>query len=183
MDYGFQGFGGPPGGSQAASGLLGQYHSISQKILRKSLGKNACVILDTANEKLTKILNTGVAVLLKSKHKKKPTKIDSEGSEDEMEGIENAEKSESENSDEYSDMDEDEEEELEAAEMEKQRLLDEFVEDFPDEILNADINDEEKQALAKVLTRQHTFMVDQLKVNIDQQLGYEAGSMENAAIH
>ena len=172
MDYGFSGFGGPPGG---ASGSLfgGQYQSISQKILRKSLGANSCKLLDAANEKLIKILNTGAAVYLKTRQKhKKPAKIDEEGSENDMEGIEDAEKSEKEekDSDDYSDMDEDEEEELEAMEIEKQNLLDEFVEEFPDQIISADIPEEEQQTLAKILTRQHTFMIDQLKVNMESDL-------------
>ena len=155
MDYGFGGFGGPPGsggpGSLFGAGAFhGQYQSVSQKIMRKSLGENACKLLDSANEKLTKILNTGVGIYLKTKQRKKLTKLgEDEDSDKDMEGDEDAEKSNSDNedqeshSDEYSDIDEEEEEEMEAAEMEKSRLLDLFVEEFPDEILNSDVPEEE----------------------------------------
>lgn len=61
----------------------------------------------------------------------------------EMEGVEAAEKSGSEedsHSEGYGDMDEDEEDEEEmAAEIERQRLLDIFVEELPEEILSSSV--------------------------------------------
>ena len=64
-------------------------------------------------------------------------------------------------SDAYSDMDEDEEDEHEmAADMEKQRLLDLYVEELPDEVISSDIPEEQQHMLVKILTRQHAFMID-----------------------
>jgi hypothetical protein len=64
-------------------------------------------------------------------------------------------------SDAYSDMDEDEEDEHEmAADVEKQRLLDLYVEELPDEVINSDIPEEQQHMLVKILTRQHAFMID-----------------------
>lgn len=63
FDFGsLAGFGPPPGQNQdgksfATSGL---FQSISQKILRKNLGNGARKLLDRANERLAKILNSNV---------------------------------------------------------------------------------------------------------------------------
>ena len=88
-----------------------------------------------------------------------------------MEGVVGADKSGSEEdsrSDGYGEMDEDEEEEQEmAAEIEKQRQLDLFVEELADEILSSGIPEEQQHVLAKILTRQHAFTADQLKMNFE----------------
>jgi hypothetical protein len=183
-DYGFGGFGGggPPGSSLAGAGgapfggaFQGQYQSITQKILRKSLGGGARKLLDSANERLSKILSAGAAYRIKPKGKgKQVAKLGGplgEDSADEMEGVEGAEKSGSEEdsrSDGYGEMDEDEEEEQEmAAEIEKQRQLDLFVEELADEILASGIPEDQQHVLAKILTRQHAFTADQLKMNFE----------------
>lgn len=60
FDYGFGGFGGGgPPGSSSGSPFGGHYQSITQKILRKNLGNGAKKLLDEANDRLAKILNTG----------------------------------------------------------------------------------------------------------------------------
>lgn len=51
----------------------GQYQSITQKILRKNLGSEARKMLDNANNRLAKILNTGSGIKIaqrKSRRKK-----------------------------------------------------------------------------------------------------------------
>jgi hypothetical protein len=177
LDYGLGAFtGGPPGTSSAAANALfggafqGQYQSISQKILRKSLGEPARKLLDTANERLSKILSGGVSVRLKT-HAKRKQGEGGEGSGEEMEGIEANHKGGSgeddSHSDGYGDIEEDEEEQ-EVAEMERERLLDAFVEELPAEILNSGIPEEQQHALAKVLTRQHAFMLDQLRMRLEE---------------
>jgi hypothetical protein len=129
------GAGGPPGSSSNSpfgGAFGGHYQAITQKILRKNLGNGAKKLLDRANERLAKILNTGPEQAFKMKQaNKKPKKIKKVGAEgygDEMEGVEGAEKSVSDDeehsggpdhdsdddsggSDGYGDMDEDEEEE------------------------------------------------------------------------
>jgi len=54
-----------------------------------------------------------------------------------------------------------------AAEMEKQRLIDLFVEELPDEIIASKMPEDQQHILVKILTRQHTFMMDQLKMNYE----------------
>lgn len=92
MDYGLGPFG---GGKEGGPGSLfggGQYQSISQKILRKSLGDAAQKLLDRTNDKLSKILSqSAAAVRLKASAKGK--EAGDRGSGDEMEGIEAAQKS------------------------------------------------------------------------------------------
>lgn len=76
-------------------------------------------------------------------------------------GGENDSDKDSGGSDAYSDMDEDEEDEHEmAADVEKQRLLDLYVEELPDEVINSDVPEEQQHMLVKILTRQHAFMID-----------------------
>ena len=74
-DYGYGGMhsykdpwaGAPPDLNSASpfDGVLGsgQYQSITQKILRKNLGNEARKVLDQANNRLAKILNTGSLTL------------------------------------------------------------------------------------------------------------------------
>lgn len=192
FDYGLGGFGGggPAGGSSAGAGgslfggaLHGQHQSITQKILRKGLGNGARKLLDSANERLAKILNSGPAYRIKVKSR--GPKPRAEGGADEMEGVEAAGKSGSEEdspSEGYGEMEEDEDEEQEmAAEIERQRLLDIFVEELPDEILDSAIPEDQQHVLAKVLTRQHAFMVDQLKMHIEEAAHGEADMEDIAA--
>jgi len=47
-----------------------------------------------------------------------------------------------------------------AADMEKQRLLDLYVEELPDEVISSEIPEEQQHMLVKILTRQHAFMID-----------------------
>jgi len=199
LDYGFGGLGGggPHGGPSGGAGSAlfggafhGQYQSITQKILRKSLGNGARKLLDSANERLAKILNagSGPAYRIKAKAKGKGPKKLGDGAGGEMEDVGAGGKSGSEeedshsHSDGYGDMDEDEEEEQEmAAEIEKQRLLDIFVEELPDEILSSGIPEDQQHVLVKVLTRQHAFMVDQLKMNFEDAAQGDAELTDIAA--
>lgn len=57
MDYGLGSFGGMREGGPGSLFGNGQYQSISQKILRKSLGDQAQKLLDKANDRLSKILS------------------------------------------------------------------------------------------------------------------------------
>jgi hypothetical protein len=78
------------------------------------------------------------------------------------------EEDESPEEEEYGDMEEEEEDEQEMQqEMEKQRLIDLFVEELPSEIISSKIPEEQQHILVKILTRQHTFMMDQLKMNCE----------------
>lgn len=119
-----------------------------------------------------------------------------------MEGVEGAEKSgsapsddgersggadhdsdeDSQGSDGYGDMDEDEEEEQEMAEIEKQRLLDIYVEELPEEIINSGVPEEQQHMLVKILTRQHAFMIDQLKMNCEDAAASDPGGEETAEL-
>ena len=172
FDYGF----GDRGNSPFGSAFGGHYQSITQKILRKNLGNGARKILDTANTKLAKILNSGNAYKIKQVKKKK--KADNDGYDEEMDEIVAApvnpdkeksnEEDESPEEEEYGDMEEEEEDEQEMQqEMEKQRLIDLFVEELPSEIISSKIPEEQQHILVKILTRQHTFMMDQLKMNCE----------------
>jgi hypothetical protein len=180
FDYGFGGFGGggPPGSSGNSlfgSAFGGQYQSITQKILRKNLGNGARKMLDSANERLTKILNTGQAYKIKTKMKKKAAKKLKDGYGDEMEDLEKDKEGHSDedisksdgehnedsgSSDGYGDMENEEDEREMEADIERQRLLDLFVEELPDEILASNIPEDQKTMLVKILTRQHAFMID-----------------------
>lgn len=82
FDYGF----GDKGNSPFGSAFGGHYQSITQKILRKNLGNGARKILDTANSKLAKILNTGNAFKIKKVKKKKNT-AENDGYDEEMDEI------------------------------------------------------------------------------------------------
>ena len=79
FDYGFADRGNSPFGSAFG----GHYQSITQKILRKNLGNAARKILDSANAKLAKILNTGNAYKIKQVKKKKKN----DGYDEEMDEI------------------------------------------------------------------------------------------------
>ena len=73
-------------------------------------------------------------------------------------------------------MEEEEEDEQEIQqEIERQKLLDLFVEELPDEIISSKMPEEQQHILVKILTRQHTFMMDQLKLN------YEDGQVDSVA--
>lgn len=136
-------------------------------MLRKGLGEPARKILDSANERLSKILSGNMAVRIKAAKAKAEG---GEGSGEEMEGIEAAQKDgsgdEGSHSDGYGDIED--EEEHEAAEMERERLLDVYVEELPDEILNSGIPEDQMQALAKALPRQHAFMLDHLRMRLEE---------------
>lgn len=67
-------------------------------------------------------------------------------------------------------------------EMEKQRLLDIYVEELPDEIINSDVPEEQQHMLVKILTRQHAFMIDQLKMNCEDATAVNPGGEETAEI-
>lgn len=162
LDYGLGAFGaaargGPAGagGSLFAEAFGSHYSSLGQKILTKSLGEPARKLLDAANERLSKILGGGPAVRIKATDE---AKLASKalGTGEAMEGVESGRKSDHAEddspSDGYGDIDEDEEE-LEAADLERQRLLDVYVEELAEEILRADIAEDQKEALAKLLTR------------------------------
>lgn len=71
FDYGFGDRGPASSMSPFGSAFGGHYQSITQKILRKNLGNGARKILDTANVKLAKILNSGNAYKIKQSKKKK----------------------------------------------------------------------------------------------------------------
>jgi hypothetical protein len=125
---------------------------------------------------LAKILNSGNAYKIKQVKKKK--KADNDGYDEEMDEIVAApvnpdkeksnEEDESPEEEEYGDMEEEEEDEQEMQqEMEKQRLIDLFVEELPSEIISSKIPEEQQHILVKILTRQHTFMMDQLKMNCE----------------
>lgn len=215
FDYGFGGLGGfggfggggPPGSSSNSpfgGAFGGHYQAITQKILRKNLGNGAKKLLDRANERLAKILNSGPAQAYKIRQGKKKTKkakklvADPDEYGDEMEGVEAAgagsdegERSgggdhesdeDSQGSDGYGDVDEEEEEELEMAEIEKQRLLDIYVEELPEEIINSGVPEEQQHMLVKILTRQHAFMIDQLKMNCEDAAGGEPSGEESAEL-
>lgn len=68
-----------------------------------------------------------------------------------------------------------------AAEIEKQRLLDEYVEELPEQIINSSIPEEQQHMLVKILTRQHAFMIDQLKMNFEDAANEDLGGEEMAA--
>ena len=125
---------------------------------------------------MAKILNSGNAYKIKQVKKKK--KADNDGYDEEMDEIVAApvnpdkeksnEEDESPEEEEYGDMEEEEEDEQEMQqEMEKQRLIDLFVEELPSEIISSKIPEEQQHILVKILTRQHTFMMDQLKMNCE----------------
>jgi len=126
---------------------------------------------------LAKILNSGNAYKIKQVKKKK--KADNDGYDEEMDEIvaapvnpdkekSNEEDESPEEEEEYGDMEEEEEDEQEMQqEMEKQRLIDLFVEELPSEIISSKIPEEQQHILVKILTRQHTFMMDQLKMNCE----------------
>lgn len=179
---GFGGFSGSKaGGSLFGGALHGQYQSISQKIMRKNLGNQARKLLDSGNERLTKILNTGVALKIRADKKKKPKKLAEEFG---MEGVEFAEKSGSNSRDEsHSDYGDEQEEQEIQAEIERQKMLDQFVEEFPTEIMEASVPEDQLQQLAKILTRQHAFMVDQLKLGANERLLSGADKMELTEEH
>ena len=180
---GFGGFSGSKAGGClfGAGSLHGQYQSISQKIMRKNLGNQARKLLDSGNERLTKILNTGVALKIRADKKKKPKKLAEEFG---MEGVEFAEKSGSNSHDEsHSDYGDEQEEQEIQAEIERQKLLDQFVEDFPNELLDASVPEDQLQQLAKILTRQHAFMVDQLKLGANERMLSGADKMELTEEH
>jgi hypothetical protein len=65
FDYGFGDRGPTSSASPFGNAFGGHYQSITQKILRKNLGNGARKILDTANTKLAKILNSGSAYKIK----------------------------------------------------------------------------------------------------------------------
>lgn len=82
-----------------------------------------------------------------------------------MEGVEAAQKSGSiSQSDGYGDIDDEEE----AAEIERERLLDVFVEELAEEIVSSGIPDDQQHVLAKVLTRQHSLMLDHLRMGMEE---------------
>mmetsp|Transcript_11609 Transcript_11609/g.17576 ORF Transcript_11609/g.17576 Transcript_11609/m.17576 type:complete len:106 (+) Transcript_11609:3031-3348(+) len=61
----------------------------------------------------------------------------------------------------YEDVDEEAEEEQDMeADIQRQQQLDDFVEAIPDEVINSDIPEDQQHLLIKILTRQHTFMID-----------------------
>lgn len=110
-----------------------------------------------------------------------------------MEGIEKVEKDEqnsadehnedSESSDGYGDLEPDEEDEREMeADIERQRLLDVFVEEIPDEILASNIPEDQKTMLVKVLTRQHAFMIDQLRLSVEDAEAKESSDLSAAGL-
>ena len=68
------------------------------------------------------------------------------------------------------------------AEMEKQRLLDIYVEELPEEIINSGVPEEQQHMLVKILTRQHAFMIDQLKMNCEDAAAGHPGGEETAEI-
>lgn len=153
FDYGFGERGPSSSTSPFGSAFGGHYQSITQKILRKNLGNGARKLLDSANTKLAKILNAGSPYKIKQVKKKKKN----DGYDEEMDEVvaapTNPDKDKEHNEDEesgeedsqgYGEMEEEEEDEQEmAAEMEKQRLLDLFVEELPDEIISSSIPEDQ----------------------------------------
>ena len=147
--------------------------------------------MDSANAKLAKILNSGSAFKIKQKKKEKKT---ADGYDEEMDEVvaapvnpdkekeKNEDESAEEDSQGYGEMEEEEEDEQEmAAEIEKQKLLDQFVEELPDEIIASTIPEDQQHILVKILTRQHTFMMDQLKMNYEEAAeGDEMGQITGA---
>lgn len=89
FDYGFGGHG-PPGG-------MGREQStLTQKIMRKSLSKPAQKLLDSANDRLVKILNNSDAYRVRARPPPKKKVLEQEDSGEDMEGIESKNKEESE---------------------------------------------------------------------------------------
>lgn len=88
FDYGYGGHG-PPGG-------MGREQStLTQKIMRKSLGKPAQKLLDSAHERLIKILNHSDAYKVRARAPPKKKNIQPlEDSGYEMEGVESKPKEE-----------------------------------------------------------------------------------------
>lgn len=56
----------------------------------------------------------------------------------------------------------------EEEEHEKNRQLEKFIQELPEEIIKSKIPDEQQYMLVKILTRQHTFMMGYLEMNIQE---------------
>jgi len=56
----------------------------------------------------------------------------------------------------------------EEEEQEKNRQLEKFIQELPEEIIKSKIPDEQQFMLVKILTRQHTFMMGYLEMNIQE---------------
>lgn len=59
---------------------------------------------------------------------------------------------------------------MEDIEAETERMVDEFIQNLSDEIISSTLPEEQQHILVKVLTRQHTFMMDQLKMNYEDRM-------------
>ena len=174
FDYGFGGRG-PPGS------MGKEQQSLTQKLMRKTLGKPAQKFLDSVDQRLIKILNNSSFYKLGQRPprggdeeeesddemkmegiEKQPPKKDSQDGDKDKEGFEEKplddpfkDGSRSQSGDE-GDLHEDQEaeEEERQAEIERQNQLDEYVESVADELVAADdIPEEQQHLLAKMLTR------------------------------
>ena len=78
----------------------------------------------------------------------------------------------------YGDEEQEDEQELIEAEMARQKVLDVYVEDLSDQVVNSNIPEDQQQLLIKILLKQHNYMMDQLKMNLEDAAARDDGSEE-----
>lgn len=60
--------------------------------------------------------------------------------------------------------------------------MDIFIEEIPQEILSSNMPEEQQHMLVKILTRQHTFMMGYLEMNMADNMGGGGGPTEEEMI-
>lgn len=78
----------------------------------------------------------------------------------------------------YGDEEPEDEQEMIEAEMARQKSLDAYVEEIAGQIVNSNISEEQQELLVKIMLKQHTYMRDQLKMNLEDAAARDEGSEE-----
>lgn len=139
------------------------------------MSNGARKILDSANDKLAQILNGSMYIQMKQERRLKKRVRQFKDEYDEEMSDKGSQKSDSKKSDDEDDRspkssDDYGEGDMEDIEAETERMIDEFIEKLSDEIIISTLPEEQQHILVKVLTRQHAFMMDQLKMNYEDRM-------------